>query len=88
MADVKNIEPDLDRLDAQIDVLEDTLQPMLGDLEGFTSQLPLLDKAKFFSLSAYAIETLLFCAYGLFCTSNPSLFALANLSIFLILFPC
>lgn len=61
MADVKDITPDLDRLDAQLDDLEDALEPLLGDLEGMSSQLPLLDKAKLFSLTAYAIESLLFC---------------------------
>jgi exosome complex protein LRP1 len=65
MADIKDIEPDLLRLDDQLDALEDALQPMLGDLEGLSSQLPLLDKAKFFSLSAYAIDSLLFCTYDL-----------------------
>lgn len=61
MSDVKDITPDLDRLDGQLDDLEETLQPLLGNLEGMASQLPLLDKAKLFSLTAYAIESLLFC---------------------------
>ncbi|KAH6874901.1 Sas10/Utp3/C1D family protein [Thelonectria olida] len=65
MADVKDIEPDLLRLDDQLEALEEALQPMLGDLEGLSSQLPLLDKAKFFSLSAYAIDSLLFSALKL-----------------------
>jgi exosome complex protein LRP1 len=61
MTDVKDITPDLDRLDDQLDDLEETLQPLLGNLEGIASELPLLDKAKLFSLTAYAIESLLFC---------------------------
>lgn len=63
MADVKDITPDLDRLDSQLDDLEDALEPILGNLEGISSQLPLLDKAKLFSLTAYAIETLLFSKF-------------------------
>lgn len=61
MSDVKDITPDLDRLDSQLDDLEETLQPLLGNLDGLSSELPLLDKAKLFSLTAYAIESLLFC---------------------------
>ncbi|RGP74287.1 hypothetical protein FSPOR_1467 [Fusarium sporotrichioides] len=63
MTDVKDITPDLDRLDDQLDDLEETLQPLLGNLEGMASELPLLDKAKLFSLTAYAIESLLFCEF-------------------------
>lgn len=63
MADVKDITPDLERLDDQIDDLEDTLEPLLKNLEDLSSQLPLLDKAKLFSLTAYAIESMLFCKW-------------------------
>ncbi|KAG5664326.1 hypothetical protein KAF25_008060 [Fusarium avenaceum] len=62
---VKDITPDLDRLDDQLDDLEETLQPLLGNLEGMASELPLLDKAKLFSLTAYAIESLLFSSLKL-----------------------
>ncbi|KAJ4259671.1 hypothetical protein NW762_007601 [Fusarium torreyae] len=65
MTDVKDITPDLDRLDDQLDDLEEKLQPLLGNLEGMASQLPLLDKAKLFSLTAYAIESLLFSSLKL-----------------------
>ncbi|KAF4979368.1 hypothetical protein FZEAL_4409 [Fusarium zealandicum] len=65
MTDVKDITPDLDRLDVQLDDLEETLQPLLGNLEGMASELPLLDKAKLFSLTAYAIESLLFSSLKL-----------------------
>lgn len=61
MADIKDLAPDLDKLDSQIDDLEDALQPLIGGLDGLSSRLPLLDKAKLFSLTAYSIETLLFC---------------------------
>ncbi|KAK3190680.1 hypothetical protein K4F52_003371 [Lecanicillium sp. MT-2017a] len=60
MSDVKDITPDLERLDSQLDDLEDALQPLLGNLDEMSSQLPLLDKAKLYSLTAYAIESLLF----------------------------
>ncbi|KZZ90508.1 exosome-associated family protein [Moelleriella libera RCEF 2490] len=62
MADVKDILPDLAKLDAQLDDLEDALGPLLTTdlLTEQASQLPLLDKAKLFSLTAYAIESLLF----------------------------
>ncbi|KPM34176.1 hypothetical protein AK830_g12398 [Neonectria ditissima] len=65
MSDVKDITPDLDRLDSQLDKLEDALEPLLGNLEGMASQLPLLDKAKLFSLTAYALESLLFSSLKL-----------------------
>ncbi|KAF5246669.1 hypothetical protein FANTH_6739 [Fusarium anthophilum] len=65
MTDVKDITPDLDRLDNQLDDLEEKLQPLLGNLEGMASQLPLLDKAKLFSLTAYAIESLMFSSLKL-----------------------
>lgn len=61
MADVKDITPQLDKLDSQLDNLEEAMKPLLGDLQEMSSQLPLLDKAKLFSLTAYAIESLLFC---------------------------
>ncbi|KND92573.1 Exosome complex protein [Tolypocladium ophioglossoides CBS 100239] len=65
MADVKDITPDLNRLESQLDGLEDALEPLLGGLEQQASQLPLLDKAKLFSLTAYAIESLLFSSLRL-----------------------
>ncbi|KAM0355707.1 hypothetical protein ACHAPU_000092 [Fusarium lateritium] len=65
MTDVKDITPELDRLDDQLDDLEEALKPLLGNLEGMASELPLLDKAKLFSLTAYAIESLLFSSLKL-----------------------
>ncbi|KHN98692.1 exosome-associated family protein [Metarhizium album ARSEF 1941] len=60
MSGVKDITPDLDRLDSQLDRLEDALAPLLRNLGDKASQLPLLDRAKLFSLTAYSIESLLF----------------------------
>ncbi len=61
MAESKGLVRDLDKLDVQLDNLEDALGPLLDGLDERASQLPLLDRAKLFSLSAYAIESLLFC---------------------------
>ena len=60
MSEMKDLTPDLKKLDSQLDNLEDALQPLLGNLDAMASQLPLLDKAKLFSLTAYSIESLLF----------------------------
>ncbi|OAR05859.1 hypothetical protein LLEC1_07932 [Akanthomyces lecanii] len=65
MADVKDITRDLDKLDSQLDNLEEALAPLLGDIGEVSSQMPLLDKAKLFSLAAYSIESLLFSALKL-----------------------
>ena len=63
MAESKGLVRDLDKLDVQLDNLEDALGPLLDGLDEKASQLPLLDRAKLFSLSAYAIESLLFCEF-------------------------
>lgn len=87
MTDVKDITPDLDRLDDQLDDLEENLQPLLDNLEGMASELPLLDKAKLFSLTAYAIESLLFCEslrgylYHSSATANRLTIATASLKL-------
>ncbi|KAL7790770.1 Sas10/Utp3/C1D family protein [Trichoderma ceciliae] len=60
MTDIPTIMPDVERLGYQLDKLEDALEPLLGNLSQMASQLPLLDRAKLFSLTAYAIESLLF----------------------------
>jgi exosome complex protein LRP1 len=65
MTDIKDITPDLDRLDVQLEGLEEALDPLLNNLEEMSSQLPLLDKAKLFSLTAYAIESLLYSSLKL-----------------------
>lgn len=61
MSGVKDITPDLRKLEVQLDNLEEDLEPLLEDFETMSSQLPLLDKAKLYSLTAYAIESMLFC---------------------------
>ncbi|PFH62510.1 hypothetical protein XA68_13249 [Ophiocordyceps unilateralis] len=65
MADVKDLTPDLDRLDEQLDDLEEALTPLTEGLDERAARLPLLDRAKLFSLSAYAIESLLFSSLRL-----------------------
>lgn len=63
MSGVKDLSRDLDKLDVQLDDLEGSLEPFLGNIDDIASQLPLLDKAKLFSLVAYSIESLLFCMF-------------------------
>lgn len=60
MADVSDITPHLDRLDGDLDKLEDSLKPILTNLGEVASKLPLLDKAKLYVLATYSIETALF----------------------------
>jgi exosome complex protein LRP1 len=62
--DVKDLTPDLDKLDDQLDSLEEVMKPLLGDVSEVASQLPLLDRAKLFVLTTYAIESLLFCKFS------------------------
>lgn len=55
----------LDRLDDEIDDLEEALEPLTGNLLAQkASKMPVLDKAKLYVLSTYAIESMLFCAYS------------------------
>lgn len=65
MADVSDITPHLDRLDGDLDKLEDSLRPILNNLGEVASKLPLLDKAKLYVLATYSIETALFSALRL-----------------------
>lgn len=59
--DVKNLSPDLKKLGSHLETLEETLQPLIDNLPEMSSELPLLDKAKLMTLTAYSIESLLFC---------------------------
>jgi len=59
--DVTDITPQLEQLDVDLDVLEEALRPLLGDISDISSRLPLLDKAKLNVLISYAIESVLFC---------------------------
>ena len=61
--DVTNIVPLLDRLDGDIDGLEEVLQPLLDGLPDMSSKLPLLDKAKLYVLMAYSLESMIFCVF-------------------------
>jgi SAS10/Utp3/C1D family protein len=61
--DVKSIAPDLKKLGSNLDKLEATLQPLIDNLGDMSSELPLLDKAKLMALTAYSIESLLFCMF-------------------------
>ena len=58
--DITDITPQLNRLDRSLDNLEEVIQPLLNNLPDTASQLPLLDKAKLYVLTTYAIESLLF----------------------------
>jgi hypothetical protein len=64
----------LEQLDDEVDDLEDALAPLLKTaLSQTSSKLPLLDKAKLYTLVTYAIESMLFCGFFLsilVCVSN------------------
>jgi exosome complex protein LRP1 len=54
----------LEQLDDEVDDLEEALAPLLKRaLAETSSKLPLLDKAKLYTLVTYAIESLLFCEF-------------------------
>ncbi|MBE3044135.1 hypothetical protein IMZ48_16505 [Candidatus Bathyarchaeota archaeon] len=59
----QDVSPELDRLENQLDNLEACLEPLLENLSGQASQLPLVDKAKLYTLTNYALESLLFCGF-------------------------
>jgi exosome complex protein LRP1 len=59
--DPANILPSLERLDDAVDTLEETLQPLIHNMTDVATKLPLLDKAKFYVLMTYSIESMLFC---------------------------
>lgn len=59
--DVTDISSHLDKLDGDVNKLEEVLKPILADLGEVASKLPLLDKAKLYVLATYAIENALFC---------------------------
>ncbi|KAK9420935.1 putative Sas10/Utp3/C1D family-domain-containing protein [Seiridium unicorne] len=59
--DVTDIVPQLERLDGEIDDLEEVLESLLGSLPEVASKLPLLDKSKLYVLVAYALESMIFC---------------------------
>jgi exosome complex protein LRP1 len=52
----------LEDLEENIDDLEESLEPLLAAaLSVTTKKLPLLDRAKLYTLLVYSIESLLFC---------------------------
>ena len=60
--DGTGIESGMEQLDDNIDDLEEALLPILNDsMSDAVGKLPLLDRAKFFVLITYTIESLLFC---------------------------
>ncbi|EMR67520.1 putative sas10 utp3 c1d protein [Eutypa lata UCREL1] len=63
--DVTDILPQIDRLDRELDTLDDALKPLLGSVSDVASKLPLLDKAKLYVLVTYAIESMLFSSLRL-----------------------
>ncbi|KAK8016301.1 hypothetical protein PG993_014490 [Apiospora rasikravindrae] len=63
--DVTNIVPQLERLDGDIDNLEEALQPILKGVSDLSSKLPLLEKAKLYVLATYALESMLFSSLRL-----------------------
>ncbi|ROT37671.1 exosome-associated family protein [Sodiomyces alkalinus F11] len=63
--DVKDLAPGLDQLGSNLDDLEETLQPLIDNLADMSTELPLLDRAKLMTLTAYSIESLLFSAMRL-----------------------
>jgi hypothetical protein len=59
-----NLSSLLDTLDDNIDDLEEVFAPLLKTALGDTVQkLPLLDKAQFYVLITYSIESALFCEW-------------------------
>ncbi|KAI0535293.1 Sas10/Utp3/C1D family-domain-containing protein [Xylaria digitata] len=58
--DPANILPSLENLDDAVDNLEEALQPLVDNVTDVASKLPLLDKAKFYVLMTYSIESMLF----------------------------
>ncbi|KAI1296105.1 Sas10/Utp3/C1D family-domain-containing protein [Xylaria venustula] len=63
--DPADILPSIERLDDAVDDLEEALQPLINNVTDVASRLPLLDKAKFYVLMTYSIESMLFSALRL-----------------------
>ncbi|CAI4210992.1 unnamed protein product [Parascedosporium putredinis] len=61
---VQDISPDIDRLEANLDKLEEAIGPLLENLAN-SSQLPLVDRAKLHTLTNYALESLIFSSLRL-----------------------
>ncbi|KAK4174044.1 Sas10/Utp3/C1D family-domain-containing protein [Triangularia setosa] len=63
--DVSDVSPQLEKLDLDLDTLQEVLQPLLSDVGDVSSKMPLLDKAKLYVLVCYAIESLIFSSLRL-----------------------
>ncbi len=60
--DTLDLQPLIQCLELNIDELEEALEPLLKHaLSETAGKLPLLDKAKFYVLITYAIESVLYC---------------------------
>ncbi|KAL5604801.1 hypothetical protein BROUX41_001859 [Berkeleyomyces rouxiae] len=58
---VRDVTKDLNKLDKQLDALDEALKPLLRALnDSAAANMPLLDRAKLFTLANYALETLIF----------------------------
>ena len=84
--DTSDLSQLLEQLEDQIDELEGVLSPILGySLSKVSSNLPLMDKAKFFSLVSYSVESLIFCMPLDDCLAEPSLTILQHTYDFTVL---
>lgn len=65
--DAVELSSSINLLDDHIDDLEDALAPLLSAaLSDTAGRLPLLDRAKLYVLTTYAVESLLFCWFVAF----------------------
>lgn len=63
--DVADLLPAVERLEDNIDDLEEVLEPLFKrSLEDTSKKLPLLERAKLHALLTYTLESLIFCMYG------------------------
>lgn len=63
--EVTNLLPVVDRLEDNIDDLEEALEPLLSrSLDETSKKLPLLERAKLHALLTYTLESLIFCMSG------------------------
>jgi exosome complex protein LRP1 len=63
--EVTDLVPVVQRLEDNIDDLEEVLEPLLArSLEETSKKLPLLERAKLHAFIAYTLETLIYCMYS------------------------
>lgn len=81
--DVVDLQPAVERLEENIDDLEEALQKTLGSsLEETSRKLPLLDRAKLHVWVTYTLETLLHCMSSQKQQDQPDIFFLSFLLLF------